>query len=76
MTAPAILTEETLGLLSLGRNLFYRPCGRLLKLSANSVPIQARPHGINHSTPANHPVPGLPLSPASLTLRASVPLSL
>jgi len=25
MTAPAILTEETLGHLSLGRNLFRRP---------------------------------------------------
>jgi len=25
MTAPAILTEETLGLLSLGRNLFREP---------------------------------------------------
>ena len=31
MTAPAILTEETLGLLSLGRNLFREPFDPHLK---------------------------------------------
>jgi hypothetical protein len=41
MTAPAILTEETLGHLSLGRNLFCRPFDPQRKQSELKVRTQA-----------------------------------